>query len=669
MNLNAPFALPPRLAGRIAAALATLLASAAIAAPAPLETGSGDLLVRDAAGQLRQLPLLEIDVAIHVTGVLARTEVRQTFRNPDRDDVDAVYLFPLPEASAVDSLHMKIGDRIIEGEIQEKEQARQTYETARLQGKKASLLEQKRPNLFRASVANIGPGETVQIRIGYQEVLRYDLSRFSLRFPMTYTPRYGPPLGGSDPGSDPEVGSAGVPATDMAAATGPAFTSNGPSASVRVRIQPGFPLRRLASPSHEAAAIQAVGTAYDVFLGRVPADRDFVLYWEPDLCAVPRGSLLLEEWRGDLYGLLVLMPPDPAQSGPGGFTRELILVVDTSGSMGGPSIGQARQALLAALAQLGPGDYFNLIQFNSETEVLFEEGSRQASGDAVAAAERYVRRLHANGGTEMFPALRRALESPPTPARMRQIVFVTDGAVSYEGQLFGYLRAELGEARLFTVGIGAAPNSHFMRGAAEAGRGTFTHIGDPRQVEEEMRRLFSKLDSFALSDLRVDWGGAEAWPRQIPDLYLGEPLVVAARLSKVDDTIRIEGRREDGEVWSETLGVVPLPSERGIHKLWARKKIEGLLSLQSQGVRRDRIREAVLDTALVHRLVSPFTSLVAVERVPTRPGSAARLRVPNQTPVGSVLPAGATRAPLTAVLGVLSLLAALALWRLGGRWA
>jgi Ca-activated chloride channel family protein len=341
--------------------------------------------------------------------------------------------------------------------------------------------------------------------------------------------------------------------------------------------------------------------------------------------------------------------------------------------MAGASIQQARAALDDALAALAPADRFNVIQFNSRTERLFP-ASVPAGPAEVARARRWVERLQANGGTEMLPALRAALEDDTEGTGVRQVVFVTDGLVGNEDQLFAYLAASLGRSRLFTVGIGAAPNAHFMTRAAQFGRGAYTYIGSPGEVAEKMGALFRKLERPVLGDVVVDWGGeqVEAWPARVPDLYVGEPVVLLARLgASATADLTVSGRR-GAEPWEARLRVEARRDETGIHKLWARKKIAGLMDRLREGADRGEVRSAVVAVALQHHLVSPYTSLVAVDVTPTRPVGtpSGPANVPVALPAGMVyekvfggLPQGATPGPLYAALALAALLLALGVAR------
>lgn len=639
------------LAAAIGLLVSIMLAAATLLLAGSAHAAGGTLQLRTSAGAITA-PLLSTDVEIRVTGHVARATVRQSFKNPHGDWYEGVYVFPLPENAAVDHLRMRIGERLVEGEIREREKAKASYEQAKAEGRRAALLEQERPNLFTSSVANIGPGEEIRVEIEYQQTLRYDQGRYSLRFPMVNGPRYIP---------------AGV--SDAARIT-PAVLRPGEGVgpinpvTIRVSLDAGVPIGELRSASH-AVSVEAPspGKRQITLSSQNHADKDFELSWRFTPDASPRAALLTEK-RGDRrYGLLMVVPP--ALEEKPALPREAIFVIDTSGSMHGASITQAKEALELAIARLAPADRFNVIEFNSTASALYPE-ARPASRDNIERAMRWVRELRAQGGTEMAKALELALDANEHPGRIRQVMFLTDGAVGNEDALFRLIRERLGDSRLFTVGIGSAPNSHFMTKAARFGAGTFTYIGRIDEVKEKMSALFAKLESPVLKGLQVDWGdstGVEAWPRVVPDLYAGEPVVVLFSAERIADELRIAGL---------VARNTPLESAGGLGVLWARSKISSLMDSLREGAPEDAVRAQVLTLALEHHLVSKYTSLVAVDRTPARARDALlkSAAMPTNLPEGwnydavfGELPQGATDSRFNLVAGALLLLAALLLGR------
>jgi Ca-activated chloride channel family protein len=606
----------------------------------PAQMRSGSLLLAMRAG-FTVATRINTDVEIHVSGPVARTTVRQEFRNDGAEWVEAVYVFPLPDRAAVDRLRLRIGERYIEGEIREREQARQEYEAAKAAGQRAGLVEAQRANLFTTHLANVAPGATVIVEIEYQERIAFDDGVFTLRFPTTLTPRYvpGSPLPDRQ-GSGWSADTDRVP--DASLITPPVVTSStAHRLTLHATIDIGVPLAHIVSRYHPVRITAEGGARYSVELAGsdVPMDHDVELSWRPVPSKLPRASLFAETIDGLPHYLLMMLPPSDMAAEVPAVSRDMILVIDTSGSMHGVSLEQAKKALSFALDDLGAGDRFNVIQFNSVTEALYQT-SVPATPDNVARAGAWVAGLQANGGTEMRPALLRALRQPARATHLKQVVFITDGSVGNEAELFSLIEAELGAARLFTVGIGSAPNGWFMRKAAEAGRGTFTTVSALHEVNDKMRGLFEKLKQPQVTDITVSWPGtdAAAYPSAVPDLYAGEPVVVTARLpveARAGDLVRIAGRSPGGE-WSETLPLAAAAGHPGIAAEWARARIADLLDAERRGTDAERLRADVVETALAHHLVSKYTSLVAVDRTPVRPAveGLQEEQVPNLLPYG-----------------------------------
>ncbi|MGZ8831048.1 MAG: marine proteobacterial sortase target protein [Thermoanaerobaculia bacterium] len=655
---------------RIAALLLFIAAAAAAANDKPLVTlnlvKSGMMLLKtNNPGLYVPAPAVQTDVDLRVRGMILRGEVTQRFRNPESECVEAIYAFPLPETAAVDRLRMKIGQRVIEGEIKERKAAEQVYEQAKSEGKHASLLSQERPNLFTVAISNIGAGEEVVVTIDYQQTVDYKDGAFRFRFPTTIGPRY-------IPGKEVPVVASGtrwsVDTDQVAHASRVTPPVNLPGEQrqnhlrLSVDLDSGVSLSRVESPYFKTDATTLSPSHYLLSLTDAPADRDFELVWRPDLGSAPQSALFTEKD----FALLMLMPPARSISSAR-MPKESIFIIDTSGSMAGPSLQSAKKALLLALDRLSPSDRFNVIEFNSVTHTLFEH-PRVAGADVLANAKEWVNALQSTGGTEMLPALQAALldPSPANDGVVRQVIFMTDGDVGNESELFTLIRTKLGRSRLFTVGIGAAPNSHFMRNAARFGRGTFTYIANVSEVQEKMTALFEKLESPVLTnvELRFDDPAAEVWPQRVPDLYAGEPVVVAVKFASPSGRVILSGK-SGGQEWNEVHSVAATGVDSGIGRLWGRMKIEALTDEPSDGT-----RQKIIDLGLEHHLVTQFTSLVAVDVTPASSVSqrACETRaVPVNLPAGwggmeGSLPQTATPAPLLLLAGALLMI--VASWRL-----
>jgi Ca-activated chloride channel homolog len=667
------------IAGVIAGGVLLLAAFAAVshAAAAPPPTGAALVLDDDTLPPF-DAPLVATEVDIAVAGIVARATVTQHFVNPTAQWREGVYVFPLPDRAAVDRLHMQIGERVVEGEVREKADARATYEAAKAAGIKATLVDATRPNLFTARVAHLGPGETVTITLEYEETLRYDSGHFALRFPLAFTPRYSPgapqfPAAQAVPPA--RHASAGFVAAALTTSDADAPIDNPPQQPVgaapvnpvtlHVSVDAGFPLAEITSASHAIDVADDGAHRYDVTLADdiVAADRDFELAWTPEVGAAPGAALFTENRDGKTYALLMVLPPSAPASVPIA-PREAVFIIDTSGSMSGASIEQARAAVQDALARLKPGDRFNVIEFNSVTRPLFS-APMPVDPATIARAHAFVAGLAAGGGTEMKPALTLALDAPLAGGFVQQVVFLTDGAVDNERELIALIAQHARTRRLFTVGIGAGPNTWFLRKAAQAGRGTATFIGDVHDVKARMSELYAKLENPALTDIDAVWSApADVYPRTLPDLYVGEPIVMTAAFATPLVSLSVTAR-QGSRAWGELLPLAAGAPAQGIATLWTRDRIESLSDAMVGGDAAS-IKPMIVATALEHHLVSRYTSLVAVDVTPTLPAGQSDIATPMpvNAPAGydggdtlGALPQTATAAPLLVVIA--SLLAAL----------
>ena len=668
------------------------------------KTTAGEFLYRTGPDSMMfAAPTVDTRVRFDVTGVIARAKVVQRFRNPTDKWIEGAYVFPLPETAAVDHLRMRAGDRVIEGQIREKEQARREFLKAAGEGKRASLVEQQRPNMFTSRVANLGPYEELEVEIEYQQALLLHEGQVTLRFPLAITPRYMPSIGQSlaqltlaagPPVIQPEPpdGSEGGAFDEESDPDGQVeseeldedFLLQAPLMPTGVKVNPvsielnlnaGFAVEAVTSATHSIIVEPSSAHSFQARLRSrmVPSDRDFEISWRAVPGLMPQTSLTTEKGPDGTYALVTLFPP----TGPGASSvripREVTFIIDTSGSMEGVSMQQAKTALALAIHRLDPADSFNVIEFNSAMSTLFPHPVPASPGNREQAAH-FVTSLHASGGTEMMPALAAALldtaSSGESEAALKQVFFLTDGAVGNEDELFSFIKLKLGRARLFPVGIGPAPNSHFMTKAAEFGRGTFTFISDVNAVEKQMTELFEKVDSPVLSDIQVSFEGidvesAEVWPDRIPDLYLGEPVVVGARFIQAPSMVRVRGQR-DGQRFDLTVPLGQAEEGHGINVLWARRKIQSLLDGLHEGDNQDAVRAQVVSLGLTHHLVTAHTSLVAVDVTPARPEGDAleSALVPVNAPAGSMfggLPRSATPATLYLLQGLVACFAAVTL--------
>ncbi|MDH5710234.1 MAG: marine proteobacterial sortase target protein [Gammaproteobacteria bacterium] len=555
---------------------------------------------------------LESDVSINVSGMIARARVRQQFKNTSSLWAEGLYVFPLPDNAAVDHFKLMIDGRVIEGQIQEKEQARKTYQQARNNGQRAGLIEQQRPNIFSTRLANISPGAEMEVEIEYQQTLQYRDGEYTLRYPLVVGERFITPsrAGLSDPQYDVGVFSLS------------SETSNQLNpVSISINLDNGVPVTHIASSSHAVIIDPQPDNHYVIRLRdkTVPADRDFILSWTPELGQLPKAAVFNQHYDGYDYSLITVYPPRDELYNRLDIPRDVVFILDVSGSMSGTSIDQAKSALMLALNRLKPSDKFNIIWFNNMSKKMHYR-SKYASNDNINEARRFVSSLSADGGTVMLPALKLALESESDPSFLRQTIFITDGNVSNERDLFSYIKSHLDDNRLFTVGIGSAPNNFFMKKAAQAGRGTYTFISDIREVGKKTEALFRRLESPALTDIsmKVIGDDIEHYSNPIPDLYIGEPVTVLLRGKNIYKDITIKGYIGTTP-WQSKVSLNTASFNDGVRVAWAREKIAALTQAhydEDQGNMKDHMKMQIIEESIRHNLVSRFTSLVAVDVTP-----------------------------------------------------
>lgn len=554
-------------------------------------------VLRSAAGEA--FPLTHTDVDAEVTGPVARVTVTQTFSNPHPRPVDATYLFPLPADGAVDTMDLTVGARVVHARIARREEARRTFASARARGRTAALLEQDRPNLFRQSVANIAPGETVRVTLRFVETVPFRDGSYELAMPLATGSRYTPGQGGATPTRPPgDVG-------------------------VRVAVAQGVALAEVGSPSHAVTVTgeRARGEAQVALAqGATVPDRDFILRWRPQVDVVAPAVLARRE-GGDGFVSLVLHPD--ARAADDAITpREMVFMVDASSSMRGAAMDHAKSLLRRAIDTLRAGDTFRMLRFSDMVTPL-DPAALPATEANRARARAWVDALAAAGTTEMLPAIEQGLSAPEDPARVRMVVFVTDGYVGNERAVLGAAQQRLGAARVFPVGVGNAVNRYLLEELAEIGRGDLqvvTPLEDPRAAAE---RVMSAMDRPFLTDVRVRFDGAvrDVYPRVVPDLFAGRPVVVHGRYDRGGPARVTVSGRVRGRPWSRTLDVV-LPQadttttadpmrRDALPSLWARARVKDLSRAMLLG-EVPALRDEVTALGLRFGLVTAYTSFVAV---------------------------------------------------------
>jgi Ca-activated chloride channel family protein len=660
--------------------LALVLAAGATAAqndgPVP-QVCEGSLLYRSPiTGVYEAVPLVHTDVELDLRGPVAAATVTQQYANSSSKPIEGVYIFPLPHDAAVYEMEMRIGDRVIRSAIRERAEAKRVYEAAKSAGKHAAVVEQERPNIFTASIANLMPGDRIEVRLRYVEPLQWEDGRMRLVFPMVVGPRYVP--GTQAIGHDGTGWALDTNAAPDASRITPIVrhpeNRSGHDISLAVDLDAGFETASIKSVSHEVIVRRLENGRQRVELatGATIPNKDFVLEMKQAESTHPRTALFLSP-AGDsseTQFLLAAFPPSGQAS-----TRvpvEMLYMIDVSGSMEGTSIEQARGALLQALDRLRPSDRFGILAFSSDYHEFAQE-PLPATAENLAAARRYVQRLQAGGGTEMLPALLHLMRKPEMSGYLRHIILLTDGDLGNEEQIFAALRSDLGNARLYTVAIGSAPNHFLATKMAQFGRGTFTHIADITEIREQMARLFESIESPVLTDVKLSFEGvevAEVYPERPPDLFVHQPLLIFGRIThgrvgKVYLTGRAGNEPYEATIAFDASSATFHP---GITTLWARQRVEQLMDQwrSAEAKSQPEIRSSIISDAIRYHLVTRFTSLVAVEEVVVNPaGKSDTMPVPTELPAGWQMdkvfgaPATGTADAFLEALGVLLLCAGL----------
>lgn len=583
--------------------------------------GGGLYAVRDGIANL-PCPLKRTDVKAEISGFVSRVTVTQNFENPLNEKIEAVYVFPLSQNGAVDSMTMTIGDRVIQGKIKPREEAQAIYEAARNAGRTASLLEQERPNIFTQSVANIRPGEAVKITITYVETLRYEAGSYEFVFPMVVGPRYIPGGRTSEPSRiSPPVTLPG--------------TRAGHDVTVEVSLDAGVPVQAFRSTSHEVITERRDAHRATVRLKdlAVIPNKDFILKYDVAGQTIADALLSHRDSRGGFFSL-ILQPPKRAEASE--ITpKEIVFVVDTSGSMHGFPLDKSKEVMRTALANLNPRDTFNFITFSGDTAILFPEPVA-ATPENVEKAQRFLESRRGQGGTEMMKAIRAALEPTRSREHVRIVAFLTDGYVGNDTEIIAEVK-KYSNARVFSFGIGSSVNRFLLDKMAEAGRGEVEYVTLNDDGSAAARRFYERMRSPLLTDIRMEWNGLavnDVLPNRIPDLFAAKPLVIQGRYDKPGrGNIRLIGKMAGREVVRNIAVDLPAAESRNesIASLWARTKVDALMD-REQTVDH---RAEVVRLGLAFRLLTQFTAFVAVEeKTVTEGGQPGRIEVPVEMPAG-----------------------------------
>lgn len=562
------------------------------------------------------LPLEHTSVDAHISGYIATVNVLQKYHNPYSEKIEAVYIFPLPQNAAVTDFVMIIGDRKIRGLIREKEEAKRIYEEARSQGYRASLLTQERPNIFKQSVANIEPGKRIDISITFFNPLKYENGEFEFVFPTVVGPRFNPP------GSNTGIGAVGRGAHgNSGQETDVHYLKPGETSahdiSINVDIDAGVSIENVYSNSHVIKVNNKAPSHAIVTLSpndMVP-NKDFILRYKTSGNEV-KTAMMVHKGEKDTYFSLLLQSPDNLKNLPR-IPREMVFVLDCSGSMDGKPISKAKEAVTRALKNLDKNDTFQIIQFSSSASSL-GPNPIEATPENVKKGLQYLNSLYSEGGTMMIEGIKASLDFPHDKRRLRIVSFMTDGYIGNEDEILAAIHERLGESRIFSFGVGNSVNRYLLEQMALMGRGAVAYVGLDESAGEAVDRFYDVATHPAMANIDIDWGNLEVedvYPKRIPDLFVGRPIMITGKLKNTEKgRIRINGQVGRNESYVD-VAVDPNNSEAkhsGIQSVWARNKIAELSNRESYNPS-DRLKSEIIATSINYNLISQHTAFLAVD--------------------------------------------------------
>ena len=582
-------------------------------------------------GALWELPLLHTEVDAEISGPIADVELRQLFANPFSQPIEAVYLFPLPDRAAVNDMMIQVGERRILGEIKKREQARQIYEQAKQAGQAAALLDQQRPNLFTQQVANIQPGETIEVTLHFVESINYRNEGYEWVFPMTVGPRYIPKQGtgpGHSAGDEDRIS--------------PPYASipTGHRVDLQLSLNAGVAIQDLRSPSHRILVDEEdEHTAHISIDSRDAApNKDFILRYDV-AGKTPEAAVLAHRSGLGGYFMLMIQPQAPEFLDETSVTpKEMVFVVDTSCSMSGFPLSKAKDAMRLAIAEMNPQDSFTILDFNDQVSGLSPLPLPNSSYNRQMG-KRFVDSFRGSGGTQMLRGIKGALDLPNDDRLLRTVLFMTDGFIGNEEQILAAIHQRLGDSRLFSLGIGSSVNRFLLDRMAKVGRGEARYLRPDEDAQVAVQEFYERIRNPVFTDIELDWQGLEVeqlQPDPLPDLFAGQPIVLLGRYNQPGrGQLTIRGRVAGKTVEQRIDVVLPKRQDQNsaIASLWARKSIEELESRQ-RGRPTAAVIDEITELALEHRLMSQYTSFVAVEegRSDTAPRPPTKVHVPAELP-------------------------------------
>jgi Ca-activated chloride channel homolog len=590
----------------------------------------GILSVTTSSGQVT-LPLSRVEIGARVAERIAEVTVTEVFRNTYTEHLEAVYIFPLAGGSAVSAFELRVKDRIIRGKIEERTEARRQYQQALDDGKRAALLEKERDDVFTVQVGNLPPGEEVTVCITYSERLPFfGNGTTEIRLPLVVAPRYipGSPLDRDSAGHGTEPDTDIVP--DASRITPPRLAEGlDPKVAMAIKVEVkhqgengGGGVLDLSCSQHAVQSMTEAGaTIVELVRDDERLNRDFVLRWR---CAGDKVRPTLLSYttpEGEIYGMMSLVPPQ--RKGFLGTPRDVVFVMDRSGSMEGPKMASAARACSQLLATLEPRDRFAIQVFDNVSEWLSTreiEHFIMADEAGIERGDKFLRQVEARGGTELDMAMQNAIsviKSEMKTGHIPIIVLLTDGEIGDEGRVLKRIQTELGDARVFTVGIDTAVNEGFLKRLASLGGGTSAFVTPGENLEKALLAIGREIGSPLILDVEIDDGDSgldrdSVSPKRIPDLFAGRATTAYFRMKR-KGSVRVGGKYSDGKTFEKTLTAkdIALPA---VAHLWARSRIADLedrfrLETGSQNI----IKRDIIEISKKHSILSRFTAFIIVD--------------------------------------------------------
>ncbi|RCJ38085.1 trypsin [Nostoc punctiforme NIES-2108] len=582
----------------------------------------GGLYVQSPQGEQLVFPLKHTEVIAKIAGNLSRVEVIQSFENPFTQSLEAVYIFPLPDEAAVDDMEIKIGSRIIKGNIKKREEAVAIYEKAKQEGRTAGLLEQERDNIFTQSLANIKPGEQIDVTIRYTESLKFEAGNYEFVFPMVVGPRYipGTPIDGSgDTDQVPDASRITPPVV-------PEGTRSRHNINVTVEIDAGLPISEVRSPSHQLK-IEHSGQIVRIQLAgedTIP-NKDLILRYQVSGKETQSTVLSQADDRGGHFAIYLI--PALEYSTDEIVPKDVVFLVDTSGSQSGDPLQKCQELMRRFINGLNPNDTFTIIDFSDRVRQL-SPTPLPNTPENRAQAIAYINNLQADGSTEMLSGIRTAINFPTPVGRLRSVVLLTDGYIGNENEILAEVQQHLQPAnRLYSFGAGSSVNRFLLNRIAEIGRGISRIIRHDEPTEEVAEKFYRQINNPVLTNIQISWqGDTESpviYPKVAPDLFCEQPLVLFGRKQdRTSGNLQISGIAAGGKHYEKTFHLVfEETGNVAVAQLWGRARIKYLMNQMVSFETKAGV-EAVTKTALNYQLLSQYTAFVAVsDDVRVEPGS------------------------------------------------